>query len=649
MGPRYLAFRAWHELRRRSGWLRRSFPTRPAPVNGLTALRAWQNSPARFFFDSRESLSFRPSPEPKLEEEYRKIREGKLTFFHSVEINLGPDYDWATHPLTGYVYDTGKHWTEIADFSPQAGDIKYVWEKARFSYLLPVIRYDCHFGQDSSAFVFSEIEDFIDKNPVNCGPNYRCSQEISIRLMNWIFALYFYGQSPELNESRFGKIMQAIYWQVHHVYQNIHFSRIAVRNNHALTECLMLYLAGLLFPDVADFQKWKNKGKKWFEQEVAYQVYEDGTFLQCSMNYHRVVVQLLTWALCLSELNGERMAQIVYERAHGSLRFLRACMDENTGWLPNYGMNDGALFFPLNSAHFRDYRPQLQALEYVLEKQVSGTEIWEDSLWASSGQAALKEAGNTDKVTPSFQAFEAGGYYLLREAQTLTFLRCGHHRDRPHQADNLHLDIWFRGVNLLRDAGSYRYNTEEKWIRYFNGTEGHNTIRVNGQDQMLKGPRFVWFYWTQALEARWEETEECYRFTGTIRAFRHIGRGITHTRIVEKAKNASVWTVTDEIKGIETPLLEQAWHPHPDHTASLSINAKDQDGCPIALKEWEGWHSALYGQKEACPQWVFATQGNKIVTRIESANIGGPGVRSVEPRMDANLSANWREKRGSAD
>src|SRR5206468_2603796 len=100
----------------------------------------------------------------------------------------------------------------------------------------------------------------------------------------------------------------------------------------------------------------------WFEEEIAYQVYEDGTYLQFSMNYHRVVVQLLTWAIVLSKKNGERFSEVVYERAKKSLVFLRTCMADENGWLPNYGANDGALFFKLSNNHFRDYRPQLQAL-----------------------------------------------------------------------------------------------------------------------------------------------------------------------------------------------------------------------------------------------------------------------------------------------
>ena len=101
----------------------------------------------------------------------------------------------------------------------------------------------------------------------------------------------------------------------------------------------------------------------------AYQIYEDGTYLQFSNNYHRVVVQLLTWAIKVAELNNERFIPIVYQRAEKSLDFLYNSMDLDSGYLPNYGSNDGALFFKLNSIDYRDYRPQLQPLAYILGKE----------------------------------------------------------------------------------------------------------------------------------------------------------------------------------------------------------------------------------------------------------------------------------------
>lgn len=62
--------------------------------------------------------------------------------------------------------------------------------------------------------------------------------------------------------------------------------------------------------------------------------------------------------------------------------------------------------------------------------------------------------------------FKNGGYYIIREKDVLTFIRCGKYKERPSQADNLHIDIWYKGENILLDGGSYKYNTEKKYIKY---------------------------------------------------------------------------------------------------------------------------------------------------------------------------------------
>ena len=361
MGWRYVGFRVRYELLRRSGLYRSKFPTAPAFRQYIT-LENWKNNGKQFFFESREQLTIPKFQDTGLRERYEAIRNGKILMFNSLLTDLGNEYDWITNPDTGYKYDIGKHWTEIADYSAEAGDIKFVWEKSRFCYLYDIIRYDYHYGEDCAEFVFREILSWIKNNPVNCGPNYRCSQEISLRVLNWTFVLYYYKNSRHLTENVFNEMQYAIFHQMEHVYSNIDFSRIAVRNNHAVTESVALYLAGMFYSGMPGAETWKKNGRKWFEEEIAYQIYEDGSYLQFSMNYHRVVAQLLTWGIVLAGRNGEKMSNIVYDRAKRSVRFLATCMVEENGWLPNYGANDGALFFTLSEGHFRDYRPQVQAL-----------------------------------------------------------------------------------------------------------------------------------------------------------------------------------------------------------------------------------------------------------------------------------------------
>jgi hypothetical protein len=638
MGFRYVVFRIKYEILRRSGLLKKRFPTNPKHQKWIS-LGDWEKQEAYFFFDCKEKISLPRSTEAVdvLEKQVAQFQKGYLLFF-------GAEYkkvtDWLTNPDTGYRYDISKHWTEIADLSPEAGDIKYVWEKSRFAFIYTLIRYDYHAKQDMSEVVFDEIINWIEANPVNCGPNWRCSQEISLRVLNWTFALNYYKNATALTEQRFEKIIDSIYWHTQHVEANIDFSRIAVRNNHALTETLTLYLVGLLYPFFPESKRWQTIGKQWFEEEIAYQVYEDGTFLQFSTNYHRVVVQLLTWGISLAENNNEHWDDVVYERARKSLEFLRACQDQQTGWLPNYGNNDGALFFKLNDAHFRDYRPQLNALAAVLGFDDEGGE---DSDWygffaAGDGTVQFNIQYPIAQERPrQTHHFSNGGYSISHDANTLTFIRCGAYKDRPFQADNLHLDIWSNGQNLLRDAGSYKYNTDEKWVSYFAGTASHNTVMLGDYDQMRRGGRFIWYDWVTVVgrgslvlsekfinqdydhprpHGRPRHTQDLrLLFDGKIQAFKHVGSNIWHRRRVSKTEGQDYWQIEDWLENAPDHLpMNQIWHPSDYCVQNYSLTASDNQNNEITATQTEGWYSGLYGHKEATPRLVFSTKSRYIRT-----------------------------------
>lgn len=612
MGLRYVGFRAGHELLKRTGLLKKKFPASP-PYQQYITLQQWKQQTHKFFFESRDEINIKRNPTQSLSDRYNNLKEGKLQLFNSLLTDLGKDYDWVTNPDSGNRYDVQKHWTEIADYSKEAGDIKYVWEKSRFSYLYDIMRYDHHFGADSPAMVFGDILSWIKSNPINCGPNYRCSQEMSLRVLNWTFALHYYRNSPILTDQVFNEMQHVIYWHLHHIYNNINFSRIAVRNNHAITETLTLYLAGLFYPTMPGADRWKKQGKEWFEEEIAYQVYEDGTFLQFSMNYHRVVVQLLTWGIVLSEKNNERFSDVVYDRAVKSVKFLRTCMVEENGWLPNYGANDGALFFGLSEAHYRNYRPQVQALAAALGMQAGITEDTEDKEWygIKNSISDYWQPGN------GTHSFGKGGYYIIREQHTLTFIRCGSYKDRPSQADNLHIDIWHKGNNLLTDAGSYKYNTDADTIRYFSGTRSHNTVMLGDNDQMLKGGRFIWYYWTQCKQAALQEDKEKYVFSGTISAFAHVDNDILHTRSVTKHKDQPVWIITDKISNAPTGIvMQQLWHVPLLHQQRINIVTADKKGEKITPETADGWSSSLYGQKEKTITYSFGSTEMEMTTEI---------------------------------
>jgi hypothetical protein len=343
------------------------------------------------------------------------------------------------------------------------------------------------------------------------------------------------------------------------------------------------------------------------EKEICYQIYEDGTYLQFSMNYQRVVIQLLSLGITITENHSKKLSNKVYERAYKSLNFLYQCLQEENGKLPNYGSNDGALFFPLSNLDYRDYRPQLNNLHLILTGKplfVDNNLAQEDSLWITSNNKIF--SFEPLKKQMGIISFPIGGFYLIRDQNDFTMIRCGNHKDRPAQADNLHVDVWVKGENILRDSGTYKYNTDKKYSDYFMGTISHNTVTVDDKSQMYKGNRFIWFYWTQANYASLRETETHYIFDGEISCFRYINKNIRHKRTLMKLKSQNNWSVKDQINAKNT---RQNWHFDSKIVPLLETEQK------TIKKEFDSYDSPYYGNKTNQKSIYFEFE-NEISTKI---------------------------------
>lgn len=603
MGVKYLLFRLFYEFK-----VRINYFVLVTPSRSFAPLEEFPSSNLGFERNGLELPKANVSTNSKVE----RIKKGDQYFFNAEWIELGKDYNWISNPKTGYEYQL-IHWSKIVDIDKEAGDIKYVWEKSRFTWLLDIIRFDYHSGKCSAEFVFNQIDHWIKLNPINLGPNYKCSQEMSLRICNWAIALDFYKQSPFLNSDRIKKYHQVIYGHVHHIFKNIQFSRIAVRNNHAITETAILFISRWLFPFIPEINKWSKKAEKWFNKEIAYQIYSDGTFLQFSMNYHRVVLQTLSLVISISHRNNYTLDKVIYERAYSSINFLYNCMgNKELGLMPNYGQNDGAWFFPWTSTTYRDFRPQINALHFIL----TGQDLFDDDVvkeerrwWGAINPSPLQYKPPLI-LSDGIKSFSEGGYYLYREGDTLLFFRNGHHKDRPSQADNHHLDLWHKGENILIDAGTYNYNTSEKWIKWFFGTSSHNVAQIGLHDQMLKGGRFIWYYWSQAKSFAIKERHDYIEFTGSISAFRHLNKNCCLTRTIRKHKGINVVDVIDSISELPNGNnFIQNWHFK--HESKIEVESQ----CDIEFID--GWFSEYYGIKNKAVHTRVISQSNTIETTLK--------------------------------
>lgn len=611
-GLKYALYRIRHAIQSKSGLLTVQFPIGKEVTHSIT-LASWKAQHALQQIADRSRVKVPEESYTQIKACIERLQGGEAQWFHGHWYPFSDTDKWLKNPVSGKHYNAREHWSKISTFTPEE-DIKYVWDPARFEYVFPYIQWDALTKEDHGQQVLDTILDFIDHAPMHGGPHYVSCQEIAIRLLHWTVCLNFYKDSPALTQEVFARICTSMLTQATQIEKHIAYARNLVRNNHVLSEAAALFTVGSLFPTYKWSAHWKTLGWKIFEAEIHYQFADDGTYLQHAHNYHRMALRLCTWMICAGNTQNKRFDDHSLRKLDSSLQFLCSCLINKEGSVPNYSSNDGTNLLPFLPTAYSDYTPMLNSLHIALH----GKSIFPESD-ADAGWLGLRTNGTQLRDIPrqGIYSFKDGGFYWMHYKATSTCIRCAPNTHRPAQADNLHVDISIHGINVLRDPGVYQYNANAKYTSYFLGTAGHNTIAVGQLDQMLKGPRFIWYFWSKATAATLQEDSISITFTGTIRAFRHAGRWIYHTREVVFQKNTFQWKITDIIDQPEGILITQYWHPHPVFFDLCTMRAEDANGQALVLQTCDGYFAPTYGVIEPSTDVFFQTHTHMITTYIQ--------------------------------
>src|SRR5215216_4825313 len=460
-GSSWIMFRVGYALRKRMGYLRLQMPAyqwRDQPLktwlkknipSTTEAYTEWriQNSP-KFFFnlhaersrsDSEGVVEARfprdPSWNPKhAVNEAERVLGGELKYFEHKFIKTGFPPHWRKDPISGKKVDSTRHWSEISDDGDV--DIKFIWEASRFSMVYTLVRAYASTRDEKFAEAFWRlIQSWAEFNPPNTGPNWIDGQEAALRLMAWTFGFYAFMDSPSTTSERIAQFTVMVAAHAERIYKNIDYA-ISTRSNHTISEAFGLWMVGLLFPELKDSEKFRGLGRRLLEQEAATQIFPDGSYSMYSLNYHRFILHIYLYAIQLAEANNSPFSSSLYSIIASSIDYLSRLIDPQTGQMPIYGSNDGALVLPLNTCDFTDYRPLLQLGSYITKKQlVFEPGPWdEDIVWLCSLRS-LQGRGAELNIDRSQSSFPHGGTYLLRGSRSKAILRCTDHRTRPSHAD----------------------------------------------------------------------------------------------------------------------------------------------------------------------------------------------------------------------
>jgi hypothetical protein len=587
LGPRALLLYAHYQLALRSGSLQRATPDGGQPVSqaGLQFEEKNIPIPAR---DDLERLLPTEAVD-RLVAEAEEITAGQVRLFGGPPVPLvlrppGPLAHWTQ-------YERGRsHWG--------VEDVKLIWEPGRFGWTFTLGRAYLVTGNERFCQTFwQQAEAFMEANPPNLGPHWVSAQEVALRLIAFAFALGVFGASISSTAGRRSRLVSSIAAHAARIPPSLNYAR-AQHNNHLLTEAAGLYTAGLVLPQHPMARRWRSWGWRWLNTGLQSQIAADGTYAQHSANYHRLMLQTALWVYGLNARSNE----VHYSRATllklaAAARWLWRLIDPNSGQAPNLGPNDGAYIFPLSSCPFYDYRPVVQAAALAfLNERPYQSGLWDEmGLWFKADHQQREPASPARAPTPpgargSSRKKSLPTPHILRSPnnRSWAYLRAARFNSRPGHADQLHMDLWWRGLNLALDAGTYLYNADPPWQNSLSGTSVHNTITVNGQDQMRRAGRFLWLDWAQANLVDFEQVPvgDLVHLTARHNGYRRFNA--IHERSVSVSNG--IWRVHDRLLHIKTKpapgslaarlhwlLPDWAWELEealqPDQLARLSLDS----------------------------------------------------------------------------
>jgi hypothetical protein len=121
-------------------------------------------------------------------------------------------------------------------------------------------------------------------------------------------------------------------------------------------------------------------------------------------------------------------------------------------------------------------------------------------------------------------------------------LRAVEYQSRPNHADQLQVELWWQGVNLLCDSGTYRYNAPAPWDNRLVSAFYHNAITVDEQEPMTRAGRFLWLDWDQSKTLAEFTSSSCI----TAERYGYRKLGILHRRSLEWMGEDD-WQVVDDL------------------------------------------------------------------------------------------------------
>jgi Heparinase II/III-like protein/Heparinase II/III N-terminus len=401
-------------------------------------------------------------------------------------------------------------------------------------------------------------------------------------------------------------------------------------NNHAVAEASGQFCAATAFPWFAESAQWRKESARFLHNTVEALTFPGGINSELASHYHLFTLELVLTALLEDAYSGAPALHSDLDDAAVRMCDAMAAIIDSTGTLPRQGDSDDASVIGFD----RVATTPLQTLAFaagVVDPLPWWPTLPSDSRGMYVHEAVRLAARSSRPAEPPFFFADAGTVILQRQSS-----RKGQHRwfrfdFGPHggtsigahsHADALSIEFRIDGIDLIADAGTFRYS-DPMMRSYYRGTAAHSTIQIDGKDQSTSGGPFLWT--TAAATNLIEHREE--PDGSIIVSAAHTGYAdITHQRHIRGNSDLSQLTITDELIGTEGRLVTSRFLLGPEIEVDLTdrtavLRSSGNVLATMALADSLTWtiETGIEGGTEG---WYSPSYGLQVPTRV----LRGKGV-----------------------
>lgn len=404
-----------------------------------------------------------------------------------------------TNWFNGFIFDSDKSWFEINDFDESAGDIKGVWELSRWYWAVRIAADSSLTHNKKLLLLHDKTSEWMRQNPYLMGPNWKCGQEVSLRVIHFIFSLRLLGLGPtHLDESQ----IEFIRIHLDRILLTLSYAR-GQKNNHWISEIAALLIGGVWLRNhhISPKRSYYEIAIKQLRLALKILFNDDGSFAQSSFNYLRHALTLMSIIKLESEVEGvDIKLDKKIEKAILLFREFSAFDGKNAH---NWGANDGSDPLSLACSDFLDSSTHLMFYDYAffrIKPSVNNNEILASLIRVYENNNSTLSI-DFIRYLPTYneiKIYPLGGLAFFRNESYQVLIRLPAFKFKPSQDDVGHFDVICKSGPLIVDAGTFSYFLEKKKFEYYQGVRSHNTIyRKNDYYNMGKISRFIFHSWSK--------------------------------------------------------------------------------------------------------------------------------------------------------